>query len=68
MKVHFKEVGYSNMCFTRESKKELTYNWLLKQIKPYVMSRNIDFSYNEETKQGLIFGGFQTIGEFEVEE
>ena len=67
MKVHFKKVGYSNVSFTRERKGELTYEWLCKQIKPYVMSRNIDFSYDDQTKSGVIFGGFQTIGEFEVE-
>ena len=65
--VNFINVGHSNQSFCRLCKGELTYEWLYKQIKPYVMSRNIEFSYNEETNKGYIFGGFQTIGEFEVE-
>lgn len=67
MKVFFERVGHSNANFTRECKGELSYDWLYKQIKPYCMSRNIEFSYNEETGAGLIFGGLQTIGGFRIE-
>ena len=67
MTVYFENVGHSNANFTRECKKELTYEWLYRQVKPYCMSRNLDFSYDEETGEGLIFGGFQTIGRFRIE-
>lgn len=64
MKVFFEGVGYSNASFSRECGGELTYNWLYKQIKPYCMSCCIEFSYDEETGEGLIFGGLRTIGTF----
>lgn len=67
MKVYFERVGHSNANFVRECKGDLTYEWLYRQIKPYCMSRNIDFSYDEETNEGIIFGGLQTIGEFRIE-
>lgn len=67
MKVYFERVGHSNANFSRECNGELTYEWLYKQVKPYCMSRNISFHYNEETNEGLIFGGYQTIGGFKIE-
>ena len=67
MKVYFERVGHSNANFSRECNGELTYEWLYKQVKPYCMSRNLAFSYNEETNKGLIFGGYQTIGWFKIE-
>lgn len=67
MKIYFERVGHSNVNFVKECKGELTYEWLYKQVKPYCMSRDIDFSYKEETNEGLIFGGFQTIGGFKIE-
>lgn len=67
MKIYFERVGYSNVNFVKECKGELTYEWLYRQIKPYCMSRDIEFSYDEETNEGLIFGSFQTIGGFKIE-
>ena len=67
MKVYFERVGHSNANFARECKGDLTYEWLYKQIKPYCMSRHIALSYDEETNEGIIFGGFRTIGGFRVE-
>ena len=64
----FRNVGYLNATFERKCKGELTYNWLCKQVKPYCMSRNLDFAYNKDTKQGTVFGGFRVIGEFEVKD
>lgn len=43
MKVHFINVGYANRSWTAECKSELSYEWLYNQIKPYVMSRDIEF-------------------------
>lgn len=66
MKVHFSNVGYGNRSWTAECKSGLSYEWLYNQIKPYVMSHDIEFRYDEQTGLGLIFGGFRTIGGFEV--
>ena len=68
MKVYFEKIGYSNAKFESECNGELTYGWLYKQIKPYCMSHNLVFSYNEDTKRGTIFGGLRPIGKFEVKE
>lgn len=38
-----------------------------KQVKPYCMSRNLIFTYNNDTNEGFIFGGFRVIGEFCLE-
>ena len=67
MIVYFERVGYSNANFSRECKGELTYEWLYKNVKPYCMSRNFSFNYNEIMNEGLIFGGYQTIGGFKIE-
>lgn len=67
MKVLFRNVGYLAANFERECNGELTYKWLYKQVKSYCMSRNLDFSYDEDTRQGIIFGGMRVIGKFEVE-
>lgn len=67
MTVHFEKAGHSNVNFSRERKGELTYEWLYKQIKPYCMSRDIEFNYDDKTGLGLIFGGFRTIGGFKIE-
>lgn len=67
MKIYFERVGHSNVNFVKECKGELTYEWLYRQIKPYCMSRDIDFSYDENTGEGIIFGGFRAIGGFKIE-
>lgn len=65
MKVKFINIGARNINFTKECNKELTYDWLLKQVRPYLLSHNIDF---EENQKGTItvFAGMQTVGEIEV--
>ena len=65
MKVKFINIGRNNINFSKECKNELTYDWLLKQVKPYLLSHNIDF---EENRKGTItvFAGMQTVGEIEV--
>lgn len=64
MKLKFINIGRNNANFER-STKELTYEWLLQQVKPYLLSHNIDF---EENRSGTItvFAGMQTVGEIEV--
>lgn len=66
MKVIFKNIGASKANFKRETK-EVTYEWLLKQVKPYLLSRNIDIL---ENKKGTltVFAGMQTVGEIEVKD
>ncbi len=65
MKVKFKNVGHSNACWEAECE-ELTEHWLFKQVKPYCMSRYLEFGYNEETGQGIILAGVRVIGNFHV--
>lgn len=67
MKVNFKNVGYSNASWSAECK-ELTEDWIYKQVKKYCMSKNLFVLYDEEKNEGVIFGGLRVIGEFSVED
>ncbi len=64
MKVRFINIGRNNSNFERNTN-ELTYEWLLQQVKPHLLSHNIDF---EENRKGTltVFAGMQTVGEIEV--
>ncbi len=64
MKVKFKNIGRNKVSFERECK-ELTYKYAVEQVRPYLLSHNIDFA---ENKKGTItiFAGMQTVGEIEV--
>lgn len=66
MKVKFINIGARKANFITEYDGELNYEWLLKQVRPYLLSQNIDFEYN---RSGTItvFAGIQTVGEIEVE-
>ena len=65
MKVKFINIRARNINFTKECNKEFAYDWLLKQVRPYLLSSNIDFG---ENRKGTItvFAGMQTVGEIEV--
>ena len=65
MKLKFINIGNKNANFIKECKHELTYEWLLKQVRPYLLSPNIDFG---ENKKGniTVFAGMQTVGEIEI--
>lgn len=65
MKVKFIDIGSHNANFVKECKKEITYDWLLKQVRPYLLSPNIDFG---ENRKGTItvFAGMQTVGEVQI--
>lgn len=65
MKVKFINIGSRNANFTKECKNELTYEWLLKQVRPYLYSRNIDFEEGIDVKI-YVFAGMQTVGEIEI--
>ncbi len=64
MKVKFINIGRNNANFERNTN-ELTYDWILKQVRPYLLSHNIDI---EENRSGTltVFSGMQTVGEIEV--
>lgn len=66
MKVKFINIGRNNENFVKECEKgKFTRKWLLKQVKPYLLSPIIDF---EENMKGTItvFAGMQTVGEIEI--
>ena len=64
MKVKFINIGSRNATFIKECK-DLTYEWLLKQVRPYLYSRNIDFEEGTDGKI-YVFAGMQTVGKVEV--
>ncbi len=66
MKVTFKDIGRGKISFTADIK-SLTYNNLYKAVKGYLMSKDIDFEYNEERKKGVVWAGIMCVGFFEVE-
>ena len=65
MKVKFINIGAHNANFIKEYNKELTYDWLLKQVRPYLLSPNIDFGENHKGTI-TVFAGMQTVGEIEI--
>lgn len=65
MKLKFINIGSRNANFIKECKSKLTYEWLLKAVRPYLYSHNVDF---EEATDGriIVFAGMQTVGEIEI--
>lgn len=66
IKVYFEEVGWNKVSFVRECKGIVTDRWLKKQVKPYCISKHLDFNYVEGINQGTIIAGFQIIGIFRI--
>ena len=54
MKVKFINIGNRNVNFEKECKGELNYEWLLKQVRPYLLSPSIDFDYNKKRNNNCI--------------
>ena len=54
MKVKFINIGNRNVNFTKECKGDLNYEWLLKQVRPYLLSSTIDFEYNRKRNNNCI--------------
>lgn len=68
MKVIFKNLGHGKSNFTTDIK-ELSYDELYKAVRGHLLSRDIEFCYNDETKKGVVFVGIvRPVGEFEVQE
>jgi hypothetical protein len=68
MKVTFENLGGSFNKTVTAKIKEVSYDELYRVVKPYLMSKWIDFAYDAETKTGSVFvGGFRWIGDFKVE-
>ena len=68
MKVKFFDVGSTNASWTAEIK-SLDYEVLYRQVKSKgaIMSSGIEFTYDEESKEGdIIVGMFRKVGEFKV--
>lgn len=65
MQLKFINIGNTNANFTRECRGQLTYEWLLKQVKPYLYSHNIDFAENQKGTI-TVFAGMQTVGEIQI--
>ena len=54
MKVKFINIGNRKANFEKECKDELNYEWLLKQVRPYLLSPSIDFDYNRKRNNNCI--------------
>lgn len=67
MKLKFVDIGSRNANFIKECKNELTYEWLLKAVRPYLYSHNIDFEEGTDGKI-YVFAGMQTVGKIEIVE
>ena len=66
MKVAFKNLGRNNSNFVADIK-ELSYDELYKAVKGHLLSREIEFNYNDETKKGVVIVGIvRVVGEFEI--
>lgn len=66
MKIIFKDIGRNKANFVRD-RQYLNYDWVISEVKPYLLSHNIDIL---ENKKGTltVFAGMQTVGEIIVEE
>lgn len=64
MKVIFKNIGRNKANFVRNIE-YLNYDWLINEVKPHLLSHNIDIL---ENKKGTltVFAGMQTVGEIIV--
>ena len=54
MKVKFINIGARNANFIKEYDVELNYEWLLKQVRPYLLSPNIGFNYNKKRNNNCV--------------
>lgn len=67
MILFFKDIGRNNVCFRKKAPAKITYDWLYKQVKPYLYSKNLDFLNNSQGTV-TVLAGMQTVGEIIIEE
>lgn len=70
MKVYFENVGRDNSCWVAECKEEdFGYDWLYRQVKGKLLSREIDFYLSKEdmNKGTIIVGDVRPVGNFRIE-
>jgi len=71
LKIKFIDVGRGKANWTAECPNAFVdaYEWLYKQVKPHLLSDNLEF-YLEENgkngKSGVIYAGFRCVGHFEL--
>lgn len=67
MKVQFSNVGRFKKSWEAELK-TFDYNSLYKQVrtKGELMSKDIEFDFDEETGEGKVFAGTAIVGQFKV--
>lgn len=67
MKIQFTNVGHTSACFTVDMK-VLSRNSLLREVKPHVKSKIIQFDYDEDKNEGKIYVGIlgRPAGEFKA--
>lgn len=69
MKIRFFDVGRNKASWTSECPIEISeaYDWLYRQVKPHLMSRNLEFMLDASADgNGIILAGFHTVGRFEL--
>lgn len=66
--IDFIDVGRSDRSWTESFSNPPSYRAILKSIKKHhaLMSRNVDFSLDLETGEGLIFAGMRSVGKMRV--
>ena len=67
MVLFFKDIGRNKVCFKKQAPTKITYDWLYEQVKPYLLSNNLDFLENNKGTV-TVFAGMQTVGEIIIEE
>lgn len=65
MKVTFKDIGRNKANFVR-NREYINYDWLISEVKPYLLSSNIDILENEKGTL-TVFAGMHTVGEIILE-
>jgi len=63
------DLGREGAAVTRKIRGEATYDVLMSMARPYLMSSDVDFLFEEgNMKKGVIAAGFHEAGRFEIRE
>ena len=72
MKIKFINVGRAKMTYTKDIKQDskgaLIYSEMVKAVKPYLMSKEIEIIKTKPNGGLVVVGGIRDVGEWEVEE